>query len=255
MDDLVHRGAGDAHVVRRRSCTSGRRTRIGTGWSRRGAVLDTAAMRLAVLDMPWTPNAPLCIRSGFVALREIAGYFGFDYDDDPEPDDPISVTREEFDEVLRPARRRRASAQGRPRAGVARLRGLARQLRRGAAHAGRDGYGSVRAVDLGSLAGDADASLRVGAAAAGVVAAGEFAAHALTSHARIEVDAGDRVHRADRVEHLERVVRALQLDVDDRLGARRPQLLDERARFVRSARACRGRRARSARAGRRRVCA
>jgi hypothetical protein len=64
-----------------------------------GAVLDTMALRMAVMDMPWTPNAPLCIRSGFLSLREIAGFFGFDYDDDPAPDDPISVTRDEFDEV------------------------------------------------------------------------------------------------------------------------------------------------------------
>ena len=53
-----------------------------------GAVLDTAAFRLAALDMPWTPNPPLCIRSGFLMLREVAGFFGFDYDEDPAPDDP-----------------------------------------------------------------------------------------------------------------------------------------------------------------------
>ena len=64
-----------------------------------GAVLDTAAC-----DWRWStslrrPHAALCIRSGYLALREIAGFFGFDYDDDPAPDDPISVTRDEFDEV------------------------------------------------------------------------------------------------------------------------------------------------------------
>jgi hypothetical protein len=64
-----------------------------------GAVLDTASIRLAVLDIPWTPNAPLCVRSGYLALREIAGFFGYDYEDDPAPGDPISVTRDEFDEV------------------------------------------------------------------------------------------------------------------------------------------------------------
>ena len=64
-----------------------------------GTVLDTAAMRLAVLDIPWTPNAPLCIRSGYLALRDLAGFFGFDFDDDPAPDAPISVARDEFDEV------------------------------------------------------------------------------------------------------------------------------------------------------------
>ena len=62
-----------------------------------GAVLDTAAMRLALVDIPPTPQAPLCIRSGYLALREVAGFFGFDYNDSPAPDDPISVTRDEFD--------------------------------------------------------------------------------------------------------------------------------------------------------------
>jgi len=64
-----------------------------------GAVLDTASIRLAVLDIPWSPAAPLCIRSGYLALREVAGFFGFDYDDAPAPDAPISVTRDEFDEL------------------------------------------------------------------------------------------------------------------------------------------------------------
>jgi hypothetical protein len=65
-----------------------------------GAVLDTAAIRLAALDVPFSPAAPVCIRSGFIALREIAGFFGFEYDDDPAPTDPISVTRDEFNEVF-----------------------------------------------------------------------------------------------------------------------------------------------------------
>ncbi len=64
-----------------------------------GAVLDSAAMRLALVDIPPTPQAAVCIRSGYLALREVAGFFGYDYDDSPEPDDPISVTRDEFDDV------------------------------------------------------------------------------------------------------------------------------------------------------------
>ena len=64
-----------------------------------GAVLDTASIRLALIDIPWSPDAALCIRSGYLALREVAGFFGFDYDDSPAPDDPISVTRDEFDEL------------------------------------------------------------------------------------------------------------------------------------------------------------
>jgi len=64
-----------------------------------GAVLDSAAVRISLLDVPMTPAAPLCIRSGYLALREIAGFFGYDYDDDPAPDAPISVSRDEFDEL------------------------------------------------------------------------------------------------------------------------------------------------------------
>jgi hypothetical protein len=64
-----------------------------------GAVLDAASLRLAVLDLPWSPAAPVCIRSGYIALREVAGFFGFDYDDDPAPDGPISVVRSEFDDL------------------------------------------------------------------------------------------------------------------------------------------------------------
>jgi hypothetical protein len=64
-----------------------------------GAVLDTAAIRLAVVDIPRRPQAAVCIRSGYLALREVAGFFGYDYDDSPNPDDPISITRDEFDQV------------------------------------------------------------------------------------------------------------------------------------------------------------
>lgn len=64
-----------------------------------GAVLDAAALRYAILDVPWTPAAATCIRSGYLALRDIAEFFGIPFDADPAPDDPISVAREEFDEV------------------------------------------------------------------------------------------------------------------------------------------------------------
>jgi hypothetical protein len=64
-----------------------------------GAVLDTMAVRLSTIDMPWTPAAPLCIRSGYLTLREVAGFYGFDFDHDPAPDDPISITRAEYDEL------------------------------------------------------------------------------------------------------------------------------------------------------------
>jgi hypothetical protein len=65
-----------------------------------GAILDTAALRLAVLDIPWTPDAATCIRAGYLALRSIADNFQIPYDPEPKPDDPIAVTQSEFLEVF-----------------------------------------------------------------------------------------------------------------------------------------------------------
>lgn len=64
-----------------------------------GAVLDAAALRLALLDTPWTPDAATCIRAGYLALRAIADLFAIPYDPDPKPGDPISVSHSEFIEV------------------------------------------------------------------------------------------------------------------------------------------------------------
>ncbi len=62
-----------------------------------GAVLDAAALRLSVLEQPRDPQAALCIRAGYIAFQHIAAYFGYDFDPAPQPDDPISITRQEFD--------------------------------------------------------------------------------------------------------------------------------------------------------------
>ena len=40
------------------------------------------------------------LRTGFLTLRRIADYFDMQYDPDPAPGDPISVTRREFDLAL-----------------------------------------------------------------------------------------------------------------------------------------------------------
>lgn len=64
-----------------------------------GAVLDAAALRAAVLDLPRDVQAELCIRAGYLALRAIADHVGIPYDPDPAPGDPISITRAEFDAV------------------------------------------------------------------------------------------------------------------------------------------------------------
>jgi hypothetical protein len=61
------------------------------------AVLDTAAIRASTLDLPRSADAELCMRAGFLAFREIAGYYGIEFDARPRPGDPISVHRAEFD--------------------------------------------------------------------------------------------------------------------------------------------------------------
>jgi hypothetical protein len=62
-----------------------------------GVVLDAAALRSSVIDMPRNPRAQLCIRAGYLCLRRIANYFAIPYDPDPPPDGAISIDRSEFD--------------------------------------------------------------------------------------------------------------------------------------------------------------
>lgn len=63
-----------------------------------GALLDAAALWLAAVgDHPLDPDAQLCIRAGYLALRHIADNFRIRYDPDPAPEDQISVTREEWE--------------------------------------------------------------------------------------------------------------------------------------------------------------
>ena len=66
-----------------------------------GAVLDAASLRASTMDAGRDPEAELCIRAGYVALRHVADFFRIPHDPDPAPDDPISVSREEFDEACR----------------------------------------------------------------------------------------------------------------------------------------------------------
>jgi hypothetical protein len=67
-----------------------------------GAVMDTAALTLSSIDIPYESSAALSIRAGFLALRNIADYFDISYPVSPTyPTVPISVKREEYDEVIR----------------------------------------------------------------------------------------------------------------------------------------------------------
>ena len=116
----------------------------GRSWiTAAGAVLDSAALRAVAIDLPRSWQAQLCLRAGYLALRHIAEPYGIPFDPDPSPTDPISITRDEFDQVLAELADDRRAPQARPRPGVARLRRLAGQLRHGAAGPVRPGHGPV----------------------------------------------------------------------------------------------------------------
>lgn len=77
-----------------------RSPQAGRSWvTASGAILDAAALVASTVDVPRDPRADLCIRAGYLALRQIAAHFGIDYDPDPSPDDPISISRGEYDAV------------------------------------------------------------------------------------------------------------------------------------------------------------
>jgi hypothetical protein len=64
-----------------------------------GAVLDTASIVASTLDRPRDPRAELCIRAGYLCLRRVAAPFGIPFNEEPAPADPISVSRQEYDQV------------------------------------------------------------------------------------------------------------------------------------------------------------
>jgi hypothetical protein len=64
-----------------------------------GVVLDSAALILSTIDVPPEPRAAFCIRSGYLALRQIADYFQIPFNAAATPEDPISIMRQEFDQI------------------------------------------------------------------------------------------------------------------------------------------------------------
>jgi hypothetical protein len=61
------------------------------------AVLDSAALWLAFSpEKAPAVEARLCLRMGFTALRAIARTTGLPVDDDPDPDDPLHLTYDDF---------------------------------------------------------------------------------------------------------------------------------------------------------------
>ena len=64
-----------------------------------GLALDSASLYCSALNLGSDPRAQLMIRTGTLSLRRICDYFGFEYDPDPSPDDPIAIDQDEFDQV------------------------------------------------------------------------------------------------------------------------------------------------------------
>jgi hypothetical protein len=60
------------------------------------AVLDSAALYLALAPKTASTEARLCLRMGFTALRYIADVSRIPYDPDPYPDDPIELSYDEY---------------------------------------------------------------------------------------------------------------------------------------------------------------
>ncbi|HYA44627.1 MAG TPA: hypothetical protein VED59_03410, partial [Acidimicrobiales bacterium] len=64
------------------------------------AVMDSAAILLAVAPSQERIEPRLALRVGFTALREIAGALGIPVDPDPDPDGQIKLSFEEFVQAL-----------------------------------------------------------------------------------------------------------------------------------------------------------
>jgi hypothetical protein len=67
-----------------------------------GAVLDAASLYASTLETDYRnpgrhdTHADLCIRAGYLALRQICDFFRLPYRPRPQKDDPISIAHEEF---------------------------------------------------------------------------------------------------------------------------------------------------------------
>jgi hypothetical protein len=66
-----------------------------------GVVLDAASLVNSTIDVPWSADAALCVRSGYSALRAVTDFFSIPYDPDPRQSDPTSIAREEYDDACR----------------------------------------------------------------------------------------------------------------------------------------------------------
>lgn len=64
------------------------------------AVMDAAAMQLALTPRSAPPEARLVLRAGFTALRDMARALRLPFDADPAPDAPVQLTYVEFEAAV-----------------------------------------------------------------------------------------------------------------------------------------------------------
>ena len=116
-----------------------------------GAVLDGAALAVSTVDIERDVQAEFCLRAGYLCLRRIADFYNFAHDAEP------SAGRPHLDHAVGVGRGGRdpggggRAAEGRPGSGVARLLGLAGELRRRAAGAREPHERTTGPVVLGPL--------------------------------------------------------------------------------------------------------
>jgi hypothetical protein len=65
------------------------------------AVLDAAALHLSLNPSSVPAEARPLMRVGYIAMRSIARSVGIEVEDDPRPDDPLVLTKDDFDEAVR----------------------------------------------------------------------------------------------------------------------------------------------------------
>lgn len=65
-----------------------------------GAALDAAALLESSVDAPHSVEAQLCLRAGTLSLRTLCDYFRIPFPADPQPGDPVTVTRDEWAGVV-----------------------------------------------------------------------------------------------------------------------------------------------------------
>ena len=93
------------------------------------AVMDAAALQLALNPSSAPTEARLCLRMGYLSLREIATVARIDHDPDPFPDDPIELSFEEFNGAVDKLVESGFDCERGAGGGMAPLPRVARQLR------------------------------------------------------------------------------------------------------------------------------